>query len=104
PCSSLFPSTTLFRSYALGKQQHFPTPKKKSPLPVRERYFLMLRNQHKDVLLVQRPTQGLWGGLWCFPEIDTTTCWQETLAHMNIAYHEHTQCSSFRPTSSRFHF
>lgn len=91
------------QAYALGKQQHFPTPKKKSPLPVRERYFLMLRNQHKDVLLVQRPTQGLWGGLWCFPEIDTTTCWQETLAHMNIAYHEHTQWSSFRHTFSHYH-
>jgi len=31
----------------------------------------MLQNQSGEVLLIKRPTKGIWGGLWSFPECST---------------------------------
>lgn len=47
-----------------------PTPKKRVSLPVKERYWLVNKNDN-DVLLMQNPPVGLWGGLWVFPEFET---------------------------------
>jgi A/G-specific adenine glycosylase len=31
--------------------------------------MLLLRNKRGEILLQQRPPQGIWGGLWSFPEV-----------------------------------
>ena len=36
--------------------------------PIRERRWLVLRDQHGRWLLERRPPSGIWGGLWAFPE------------------------------------
>lgn len=36
--------------------------------PVRERHWLVLRDQDGRWLLERRPPSGIWGGLWAFPE------------------------------------
>lgn len=46
----------------------YPAAKPKTPLPVRQTTFVILRNERGEVLLEQRPPTGLWGGLWGFPE------------------------------------
>ncbi|MDP1557976.1 MAG: A/G-specific adenine glycosylase [Nitrosomonas sp.] len=46
----------------------FPAPKPHKSQPKKETLFLMLLNQ-KQILLEKRPTTGVWGGLWCPPEI-----------------------------------
>ncbi len=32
--------------------------------------MLILRDRNGRVWLEQRPQQGIWGGLWCFPQTD----------------------------------
>lgn len=44
-----------------------PAPKPSKTLPRKETTFLMLLDQNK-ILLEKRPSQGIWGGLWCLPE------------------------------------
>jgi len=44
-----------------------PTPRAKKTLPLRHTTWLILRNEDQ-VLLERRPSPGIWGGLWCFPE------------------------------------
>ena len=46
-----------------------PTPRPRQPLPERQATWLILR-RGGQVLLEQRPSAGLWGGLWSFPECD----------------------------------
>jgi A/G-specific adenine glycosylase len=46
-----------------------PTARPRAPLPQRTATWLVLR-QAGRVLLEQRPSSGLWGGLWSFPECD----------------------------------
>jgi len=56
-------------AHAQGNWQAYPGRKPKKPLPVRSVQMLLLRNPHGEVLLAQRPPQGIWGGLWGFPEL-----------------------------------
>ncbi|MBL8517171.1 MAG: A/G-specific adenine glycosylase [Betaproteobacteria bacterium] len=45
-----------------------PTPRPAKPVPRRETAMLILM-AGRDVLLERRPSSGIWGGLWSFPEI-----------------------------------
>jgi A/G-specific adenine glycosylase len=45
-----------------------PVPRPSRQLPKRETVLLMLMQQGK-VLLEKRPVTGIWGGLWCLPEM-----------------------------------
>lgn len=44
-----------------------PPPRAKKILPLRHATWLILKNENQ-VLLERRPSPGIWGGLWCFPE------------------------------------
>ena len=48
----------------------YPGRRDKKILPVKAVQMLMIRNPSGEVLLQQRPPTGLWGGLWCLPEIE----------------------------------
>ena len=45
-----------------------PSPRPRKPLPERETVLLMLMT-HGKILLERRPARGIWGGLWCLPEM-----------------------------------
>jgi A/G-specific adenine glycosylase len=50
-----------------GRIAELPAPRPKKVLPLRRtRWFVYL--DHGKVLLERRPSPGIWGGLWCFPE------------------------------------
>jgi A/G-specific adenine glycosylase len=44
-----------------------PAPRPKKCLPEKQTVFMIYRAKQK-LLLEKRPDQGIWGGLWCFPE------------------------------------
>lgn len=48
----------------------YPGKKPKKEKPVKRTCMLIIENQDGEVFLEQRPTSGLWGGLWAFPECD----------------------------------
>jgi len=54
---------------AQGNPEAYPGRKPKKAKPVKAVQFLMLRNPAGEFLLEQRPAQGIWGGLWGFPEL-----------------------------------
>lgn len=55
-------------AHASGRTEALPTPRPRRPLPERTQHFLLAR-AGGDVLLVKRPSRGVWGGLWCLPEL-----------------------------------
>ncbi len=61
------------QAHCLARQQdsiaQYPGKKTRKALPVRAVQMLMIRNPAGELLLQQRPPAGLWGGLWCLPEI-----------------------------------
>lgn len=55
-----------------GRTTSLPTPRPRRVLPERRQHFL-LALAGRDVLLVKRASRGVWGGLWCLPEIEEAT-------------------------------
>ncbi|MEO1888949.1 MAG: A/G-specific adenine glycosylase [Cycloclasticus sp.] len=47
-----------------------PTPKKRTSLPIKKRFWLVSKHQNEFLLNKNLPS-GLWGGLWVFPEFET---------------------------------
>lgn len=54
-----------------GEQRRFPESKPRKALPTRHTLMLMLLDNTGQVLLEQRPSSGLWGGLWSLPQFDS---------------------------------
>ncbi len=69
-----------------GTQELRPVKKPKAPLPEVRAAAAVIRNEAGCLLLVQRPEEGLLGGLWtlpggrCEPEESYANCLQRTLA------------------------
>ncbi len=79
PACQQCPLQDICASHADGTQAQFPQAKPKKPKPQRHRWFLL--HQCEDRLLLhKRPPSGIWGGLWCLPEIETLdqlSAWQQ---------------------------
>ncbi len=55
---------------AAGDQLDYPGKKPRKALPVKSTHFLIARDSEGAIWLEKRPANGIWGGLWCFPEIE----------------------------------
>jgi A/G-specific adenine glycosylase len=56
-----------------GRIAELPAPRAKKALPWRQAsWFVFIREGR--VLLERRPSRGIWGGLWCFPEQRPAGC------------------------------
>ena len=49
--------------------EDYPAPRPRKALPERTTRFLLLRDPQGRWLLERRPSRGVWGGLWSFPEV-----------------------------------
>ena len=50
-----------------GRVDELPAARKRKPLPLKHSCWIVLLHQG-SVLLERRPSAGIWGGLWAFPE------------------------------------
>jgi A/G-specific adenine glycosylase len=57
------------QAHARGEQAGFPGKKPRKLMPVKSTTFIMARADNGDIWLERRPQAGIWGGLWCFPEV-----------------------------------
>jgi A/G-specific adenine glycosylase len=69
PRCSACPLERRCRARAQNNPGEYPGKKPKKVLPAKSVQMLMIRNPAGDILLEQRPPQGIWGGLWSFPEL-----------------------------------
>ena len=90
-------------AYAQGNPNDYPGKKPKKALPEKSVQLLMLRNPAGDLLLQQRPAQGIWGGLWSFPELASDLDAHEYVEDQygNVIAQE--EWNSYRHTFSHYH-
>jgi len=69
PACAKCPLNETCRAYALGKPEAYPQPRPRRRRPERKTSMLLLLRDG-EVLLEKRPPTGVWGGLWCFPEVE----------------------------------
>ncbi len=56
-------------AFHTGRVAELPTPRPRKAVPERSATFLLAMHGN-DILLEKRAPQGLWGGLWCLPQLE----------------------------------
>ena len=54
--------------------EHYPEKRIKKILPIKHEQFLVLQTKDAFIYLEKRPSNGLWGGLWCLPTLNMDNC------------------------------
>ena len=86
-----------------NRVNELPTPKPVKKLPVKQIFFLILRNKQDHFFLEKRPASGIWGGLWSFPEFDTYTDVESWCLEKNMPIHSVSRLDEQRHTFSHYH-
>lgn len=63
------PLQSLCSAYQLDRVADFPTAKLKKVRPERDVHLILLENNSQQILLHKRSDSGIWGSLWCLPEV-----------------------------------
>ncbi len=58
-------------AFVSNRVAHLPEPRPKKNLPVKQLYFMLLRNSRHQYFFVKKPASGIWGGLWSLPEFES---------------------------------
>jgi A/G-specific adenine glycosylase len=66
-----------------NRTAQLPEPRPARPVPQRSTAMLIASRQG-EVLLEKRPATGVWGGLWCFPEIDAARIAEDCIARYGL--------------------
>lgn len=89
----------------LNQTESFPNPKQAIQKPIRRATFIVLYDGKRHaVLLEKRPTKGIWGGLYSFPEWDekqSLKTWCQTQLQCKIKSEK--IFAEFRHTFTHFH-
>ena len=56
------------KAYNSNQIQNYPTKKPKRLMPTRKVSMYIVKNELGEILLEQRPSKGIWGALYSFPE------------------------------------
>ncbi|KGE02630.1 A/G-specific adenine glycosylase [Pseudohaliea rubra] len=104
PACSLCPLAEGCRARAEGTAENYPGRKPRKTLPERQTAFVLARHPDGTWLLEQRPPSGIWGGLWCFPEVAAPAdaagwCRDALLAEPGTSQ----PLAAFRHTFSHYH-
>jgi len=109
-CKRSAPQCTLcpFEKDCIAHQMRaetaYPVPKPRKKLPVKTTIFIMVQNERGEILLAKRPAQGIWGGLFSFPESNSLAdalTWCEKMFNVTIPNYEVWQV--IRHTFTHFH-
>ena len=98
------PLQNACRAFHLGEPLAYPGKKPRKSLPTKTTTFLMIIAENGDIFLERRPNRGIWGGLWCFPELpsaDEASNWCED--QWGLTTPKYQLWDNFRHTFSHYH-
>ena len=85
-------------------QHNLPIRKTNKIKPVKQTKMLAIINEEKRIYLQKRPENGIWGGLWSFPECTSEMHTKSALCALGIASTKNKRTiASFRHTFTHFH-
>ena len=85
------PFTKTCTAHQQNQSTFYPVKIGKKVRPIKKTRMLIITNTHQEILLLKRPSKGIWGGLWSFPELELTNDYavfqhQNTL--LKLRYHD----------------
>lgn len=103
PACSSCPVQQGCQALAQGQPTAYPHSKPRKATPVRQCVMPLLVNPEGEVWLERRPDSGLWGGLWCPPQLDDQQAFNELIASLGWDVLEVETLEPLRHTFSHFH-
>ncbi|WP_305910300.1 A/G-specific adenine glycosylase [Methylomarinum sp. Ch1-1] len=97
------PLGTACFAFRENKTDVLPTPKPRQKIPVKQAFWLLLKNDEQQVLLQKRPPSGIWGGLWSLPEFVSLAELQQWCLEKNYPVRRLRELASQRHTFSHYH-
>lgn len=102
PACTVCPFVDSCQAAAQGNPTAYPHSKPKKDKPVRKTWMLLLQHG-RELMLYRRPEQGIWGGLWSFPEHQEESSLLQELDMRNIKPEQISALEPFRHTFSHYH-
>ena len=87
-------------AFSHDRTNELPHRKPKREKPTKHTYMLLIQNNQGEILLQQNPPSGIWGGLWCPPQV------QQLLENLEFGPYQLVpvkQRPKFRHTFSHYH-
>ena len=105
PLCDVCPMNEDCKAHINHSVDQFPGKKPKTTKPEKATCMLIIENTSGELFLKQRPTNGLWGGLWSFPECQESEIADtlSTLVDTLLDNGESTRLQTFRHTFTHFH-
>lgn len=98
------PLASNCEALAAGDPLAYPGKKPKKTLPIKSTHFMIARAPSGELWLEQRPATGIWGSLWCFPEVESVSSARgRALDYWNKAPKAVQPLPQFRHTFSHYH-
>lgn len=82
------PLNSTCAAYLTQQIDNYPNKKPKIPIPNKFQQFILLYNADNAIYLEKRPPTGIWGGLWCLPNIEME---DDAQNHIKNRYNIHTE-------------
>lgn len=102
PDCDLCPIQASCLAFATDEQTNFPQKKPKKTTPIKKTIMVIAR-RNQQVLMEKRPPSGIWGGLWCFYQVNELREIEPLLQKMNLTIEKQQALTEFRHTFSHFH-
>jgi A/G-specific adenine glycosylase len=90
PACERCPLQTSCRAHQLGTPTAFPNKSASIKRQTQQLHFIILKHK-ESIALIKRPSPGVWGGLWCFPDCGTTAGLADWLKKNGVIVHEELQ-------------
>jgi A/G-specific adenine glycosylase len=106
PTCDLCPVEQSCLAKAGEQQMSFPQKKPKKKIPERKTIMVIPRimdDRKNQVLMEKRPPTGIWGGLWCFHEVNEQAEIDDLMASLSLKALSSQTLPEFRHTFSHFH-
>ncbi|UAW98621.1 A/G-specific adenine glycosylase [Halopseudomonas nanhaiensis] len=103
PSCLLCPLQAACQARLQGTPAAYPQARPRKIMPVRACLMPLVVDGQGAVWLERRPDSGLWGGLWCPPQLDADADLDEWLAGNSLAARDVQPLDPLRHTFSHFH-
>ena len=88
-------------AFNTNRTNELPTTRQRKTVPEKNTTFLMFKHGN-DILLEKRPGSGIWGGLWCFPQVESEKSMSEFVQRNGIKVLKQKELQKFTHTFTHF--
>lgn len=103
PQCTICPLHSTCQAHQQGREAHFPNTRPRPKLPQQSTRMLLLRAPDGRFLVEKRPLKGIWGGLWCFPQVDLIRdCVEQARTQWGLFAREEDRLATLQHTFTHF--